>query len=167
MAISTYPAPSLQRAVFLTSSTWTVPSGVETIWAFLVGGGAGTPAASLPGIGGRVVQEDTVFVVPGSILNISIGAGGTLTPTKGGDTSISGTGVSLTANGGILPSLQYTFSMDPYIVYGSSGNPGRSYGFGSGGVSYPYGGAGLPNTGAAGVADSAGSSGYAEIRWLP
>jgi len=104
--------------VVSTSSTHTTPAGVKTqkITAVgagggsgaVVGSGAGTGASSIAGAGGgTAVHELSGVAVPPS-LTIVIPAGGSggvalgAAASAGGNTTVTGTGVSLTANGGGL-----------------------------------------------------------------
>jgi len=75
----------LREQQFLSSSTWEAPDGVTQILVTVVGGGggggggAGVPAASGAGGGGGAggaVTISRVNVTPGSIYNITVGAGG-------------------------------------------------------------------------------------------
>lgn len=101
---------SLLSPKFFESTTWTAPlSG----WAYFVaiGGGGSGGAQSSAGSNGRAtgggaggVAIKKAYVTAGSNYTITIGAGGApatnAAGNAGGATSVSGTGVSITANGG-------------------------------------------------------------------
>ena len=122
MAITVYPPNlSIQRAVFLSSATWVVPSGVVLVKAFLVGGGAGggpadesaSPAiGGNGGLGGYVTGWVDIWPVPGDTFTVTIGAGGagavgTNAGGSGYNTVLSGNGFSIEATGG-LPATELT-----------------------------------------------------------
>lgn len=90
---------------------WTVPSGVELLDVFLVGGGGGGvsltglkygTASALGGSGGKTLYKENVKVSPGETISIKIGAGGaeptpdSKTGNPGGETTFS----TYTAAGG-------------------------------------------------------------------
>jgi len=95
-------AGKIVYAVFTASGTWTRPSGVNVINAFVVGGGGGggpavasqrngttqgPAAAGGGGAGGQVINYGNIYVGAYSSLTVTIGAGG-----SGG--SVSGNGTS-------------------------------------------------------------------------
>ena len=87
---------------------WTVPSGVESLDAFLVGGGGGGVSltglkyATVGGSGGKTLYKENIEVSPGETISIKIGAGGaehtagSTTGNPGGKTTFS----TYTAAGG-------------------------------------------------------------------
>lgn len=73
---------------------WTVPSGVESLDAFLVGGGGGGVSltdltygtgTAVGGRGGETLYKENIEVSPGATISIKIGAGGA-EPTAGSTT---------------------------------------------------------------------------------
>lgn len=94
------------------STTWTVPNGVYSISVNACGGSGGGGAAdggtNFNGYGGagggaNLKGSTTFSVTPGQVLNITVGDGGPANGgqgTYGGQSSVSGTGVSYTADGG-------------------------------------------------------------------
>ena len=77
---------------------WTVPSGVELLDVFLVGGGGGgislaglkyASGAAIGGKGGKTIYKENIEVSPGATISIKIGAGGA-EPTSGSTTGNSG-----------------------------------------------------------------------------
>src|SRR5689334_23153644 len=92
---------------FTSTSSWICPPGVTSIqieaWA---GGGAGgqrtTTGGGGGGGGGEYAKETAVTVTPGSTYTITVGAAGaTGNPgTDGGDSSVAGDSVTVTAHGG-------------------------------------------------------------------
>lgn len=97
--------------VFLSSSTFTVPANVTSLWVTLVGGGGGGEADNGGGGGGgQAIVKQPLTVSPGDVITVTIGAGGTpgifggtTDGGKGGTTSVSATlpsGQTLSAEGG-------------------------------------------------------------------
>ena len=84
---------------FTTSTTWTIPTGITKIKAYVTGGGAGCSGNVGGGAGGTVV--DYLTVTPGATATITIGAGGaTGTTSTGGNTTLVIGSTTLTGNGG-------------------------------------------------------------------
>jgi hypothetical protein len=87
-------------ATFATTSTWTVPAGVTRVQATVIGGGGGgsncLPTVAAPGSdlssggggGAGGLAKGIYTVVPGAVIPITIGAGGT-SQANGGTTSFS------------------------------------------------------------------------------
>jgi len=94
--------------VITSTCSWTVPTGVTIIRAMAVpGGGAGEGSSGGYGYGGGASGGpalNTFTVTPGQILTATVGLGGTAVTdaagNSGGTTSLTGTGVSLSASGG-------------------------------------------------------------------
>ncbi|NTA36841.1 glycine-rich domain-containing protein [Agrobacterium salinitolerans] len=99
-------------ATFSTPGTtnWTVPDGVfkarVRVWGGGGGGGGGAPSAGLSyagtGGGGGGYAEAVVSVTPGTVIPVTVGAGGTAGPTQsaGGTGGTSSFGAVLSATGG-------------------------------------------------------------------
>ena len=84
--------PLVCEAKFIADDTWTVPDGVTSVEAFLVGGGGGGSAFNLDpssapnvppayfggggGAGGDVVVTQVSSLVPASLVQVDVGAGG-------------------------------------------------------------------------------------------
>lgn len=84
-------------AVFNSSSTFTVPSGVTEVNYFMAaGGGSGGDTAGGGGGGGGVLTDTNFSVTPFASLPVVVGAGGLTGGHNGGDSTFSG----LTAIGG-------------------------------------------------------------------
>lgn len=90
---------------FRTTGTcqWTVPSGVTSVRALLVGGGGGGGSDNGGGGGGGgVIEESNIAVTPGASMNVVVGAGGagavnaSSTASNGGNSSFA----NLVARGG-------------------------------------------------------------------
>lgn len=175
----TWSAPggaSLNNIEFLTSNTWTVPSGVNDIEIFSCGGGgggggSGGNAGNLAsynggggggGAGANIYQMNKITVVPGDLLTITIGAGGSggaagtsgSSPVYygssgglGGNTTIVGTGINLTFFGG---------------AFGGGGAAGTAANQGRAGddskVWQAVGGPGNPGSGSSGGGGGGGAS---------
>jgi hypothetical protein len=86
MSVNVFPTPEKTRKVeTLTSgSSWTVPTGVTSINATLIGGGGGGGGGTSSGIGVRGGNggggqriETTFATTPGASISYGIGAGGT------------------------------------------------------------------------------------------
>jgi hypothetical protein len=127
---------------FTSSATFIVPAGVNSVRVLLIGGGGAGAGSHYRGGGSGFLNVNTVAVVPGASIPITVGAGGLSAgcagnSCTGGNGGASSIGVLLQAAGG--------------IGGGNSFVPGDGNG-GSGG-----GGAG--NSGFGGAGGSAGSDG--------
>lgn len=88
---------SVDVQVFTSSGSWTKPTGARfvRIRCIAAGGGSNDPAA---GAGGGAYAESTIAAASlGSSETVTVGTGGTITPTDGGDTSF---GAHVVAKGG-------------------------------------------------------------------
>ena len=135
-----------QSVVTLTTETsWTCPSGVNTIqiecWGAGGGGGGATSSAGRAGgggAGGAYVKNTSVAVTPGTTYSISIGAGGTAGTSSsatcngstGGNTTATIGSVTITAAGGV----------------GGTGGASATGGIGTGGVGTTTGNAGFSDS---------------------
>ncbi|MFZ4111685.1 MAG: YDG domain-containing protein, partial [Ilumatobacteraceae bacterium] len=135
---------------------WTVPSGVTSIDAFVVGGGGGGGADGGGGGGGGAYQPVAGYsVTPGDAINAGVGTGGSgASWTAARDATAGGTS-SLTKNASVIASAGG----------GSGGGRGPAQAAGSGGTSTNgfaggAGGAGSGGDGVAGGAGKAGASNY-------
>lgn len=85
------------------SHSFTVPAGITQLYYILVGGGGGgnvlNATSSLSGGGGQAISG-VVAVTPGDTLSVQVGAGGS-PGANGGNSTVTGTGVSLTALAGL------------------------------------------------------------------
>lgn len=149
---------------FAASGTLTVPPGVTAMklrgTAAGAGGGGSPTGSSLAGGsggGGGEYGEGAVTVVPGSLLTFTLGAGGPAgiganNGTNGGDTTVIGTGVSVTLKGG-HGGIFATSGTPVSGGAGGTGGSGLSFlqdgGVGGQGVTY---GSGLAKPGEAGGA---------------
>ena len=84
--------------------TFTVPANITALRITATGGGAGGQngiggglGGAGGGAGGTVIKRATV--TPGQVLTITVGAGGAASLGAGGNTTVSGTGISITASG--------------------------------------------------------------------
>ncbi|MCW3641764.1 phage tail protein [Burkholderia cenocepacia] len=136
-----------RKAVFLSSTTWTVPTGVTQGWitgcAAGGGGGAGGGStASSVGAGGggggygQQVIRQLVSLVPGSVLTITIGSGGAGAAQAGGAGGNGTAGGNTTVAG--LPSGTLTLAGGGFGFGGATTSTTGSGGGCNGG--YPYGG---------------------------
>lgn len=90
------------------SGTFIVPTGVTSICVLCIGGGAGTSSTvntngsgSTGGSAGSLCYKNDIAVTPGASYSYSVGSGGG--PGSSGTAStFSGSGVSLSAGGGVL-----------------------------------------------------------------
>jgi len=145
------------RAQFPSSSSFTVPANVTTIWhSGCAGGGGGGGSGGISGVTaswsstsgggggqpGQFVRRVPITVTPGQTLTISIGAAGTSGSAgvaggaggnggNGGNTTISGTGVSVTLTGGAGGTGSAAISGANNVVGapGSAGGIGADDGF--------------------------------------
>lgn len=159
--------------LFVASGTFTVPSGVSSVQATIIGGGGGGGPVGAGGPGGQWFGK--ISVTPGASMPVTVGAGGTgaNTGTAGGASSFGGK----TASGG-----------GGGTSTGTAGAPGAissgGYGFGrgqyaqlprhrtvSGGAAVAYSGSGLFFPGAGGMEGAAngnmagGVGGLVLIEW--
>lgn len=185
---------------FTSSGTWTCPTGVYIATFILAGGGGGGlsdsyPSANIYGGTGAQITILTLPVTPGVTYTVTIGSGGTggASPTAGGQSSISGTGLSLTAAGGAKGAVSASgagggvkgksvafLGIDGGLASGVDGVIGTSTKYNGtkiyyqgghclspGGAAGMYGTAGAANSGAGGgagvLAAGAGGSGVAYI----
>tara|TARA_R110000851_G_scaffold198669_1_gene349729 strand:+ start:1541 stop:8431 length:6891 start_codon:yes stop_codon:yes gene_type:complete len=145
--------------------SWTVPAGVTKISIMGIGGGAagisgGTAGTiSSGGGGGAIAFKNNITVTPGSVVNYTVGPGGSGATGNGGSTVISVGGISYTAGGG---SAGTSTSINPtaintLIVGGNGGTASGAWDFskagGIGGSSY------RPNTSSAVVGGGGGAAG--------
>ena len=104
--------PTLGFQTFASSGTFTVPSGVTSVKALVVGGGGGGANGHQGGGGSGYVQTGTYPVTPGQSIAITVGTGGTGAITQNANNNIVGLtpgtassfGSFLTANGGLVVS---------------------------------------------------------------
>lgn len=92
----------LRVIVFTSSGTWTVPAGVSKLKLTLVAGGGGGSAGGCGASGGgsgAAILDYPVRITPGTVVNITVGNGGTL-GNPGENTIVSYSGITLTAYGG-------------------------------------------------------------------
>jgi hypothetical protein len=150
--------------------TWTCPPNVNTVtvecWG---GGGAGGAATNTAGRaggggGGGSYVTNTLSVTPGTVYNITVGAGGLAPSTSavtcyglpGGKSEFSGAGVTtITASGGNSggggTGVTGSTSGTPTVTGGSGGSLGGIYGY-----TVTYGGAGTFSASTATVTISGG-----------
>ena len=183
---------------FTSSTSWQVPSDVTSINVIVVGGGGGGKGGhnwdyggsyygGKGGNSGTTTTQNSISVTPGQILTITIGSagtggtGGTSTcgnGLAGGQSSIAGTGVSVSASGGAEQSSDYTssnggpgsngYGVGTYAINGTNASncgEGTSYG-GLAGTGYGAGGGGGGSVGCQGYNGGNGgngASGYVKI----
>lgn len=125
------------------NQTWTVPAGVTRLAIAAVGGGGGghlggdgaNTGYNSGGGGGGAVFCNSIPVSAGQVINISVGAGGACggnpgSPESGGNTTVSGSGWSLTATGGQGAQTNGGGNGGSYSSSGLSGVIGYNGGFG-------------------------------------
>ena len=99
-AAAVYPFKNVQ--LFTTSTTWTVPAGVTSVFAFVIGGGGGGAGGSAQdshgsgGLGGSGAGTVTVS----SSVTVTVGAGGAGSTNTSGSAGGSSIFSSITATGG-------------------------------------------------------------------
>ena len=143
------------NAIFLSSTTWTVPAGVFNVCVVCVGaGGAGQGNYGGGGGGGALAWANEIEVSPGQTYSIVVGQGAT--NSAGGDSYVTvGSKGTVRANGGESTSAQMTYANGGQTAntiansgggYGGRGGRGRSpnpyHVAGAGGGAGGYSGAG-------------------------
>jgi hypothetical protein len=133
------------QQLFTSSGTFTVPVGIYSIAAVLVGGGGGGHYtwASSAGGGGALAYANSIPVNPGDTITITIGAGGAA-GSNGGDTVIkNGNTVLFTAQGGKYSCTSLSSRAKPVsgaiTCYGGMGGMCSANGYGGGGGAGGYG----------------------------
>jgi hypothetical protein len=118
--------------IISTTSTFTIPAGVTEIMVELWGAGAGSTTIA-GGFSGNFVRSVYINQIPGSVHNITIGAGGqagnnSLLPTSGGSTMAFGA----TAYGGRAATSEANYGdvdvgyVNSYSIPGNQGDINRS-----------------------------------------
>ena len=146
LAVTVTAPKQLKVLTFLSSTTWTCPAGVTSIYfdGCGGGGGAGGGATTSPGGGGggaQAVKGTNLTTVPATVYTVTIGAGGT-GATGGGNNGSAGSSTSL----GALITLA-----------GGGGGQGATAGAAGGAAGGAGGGAGAAGSNAS--ADSGGGGG--------
>jgi len=103
--------PVSGRLIATSSTTWTVPTGCTharfELWAPGGGGGGAQSTGGAGGAGAGGYCEKSIAVTAGDVYTITIGSPGSpgsstgTNGTNGGTATVTGTGLSLTANGGV------------------------------------------------------------------
>jgi hypothetical protein len=133
------------QQLFTSNASFTVPTGVTSIAAVLVGGGGGGHYSwsNSGGGGGALAYANSIPVNPGDTINITIGAGGAI-GSNGGDTVIkNGNTVLFTAQGGKYGCTSTSNRAKPVsgtiTCYGGMGGMCSGNGYGGGGGAGGYG----------------------------
>jgi hypothetical protein len=171
---------------------FTVPATVTSlklrVWAADGGGGGslGGSTSGGSGGGGGGYAEGVVAVTPGQVINFNIGAAGVggatgaNNGTNGGNTTVTGTGIAVSCNGGnpgvYAPSTAAvnggtggSASGLTFTKSGQSGGPGFFYGTGEAASGLPapaYGRIATNGGGANGIGGGSGQAGQAFIEWV-
>jgi len=132
------------------NTTWTIPTGVNTVDYFIIGGGAaGSPGGNYGGGGGagQVINATGFAVTPDSSVNVTVGIGGA---------GASGS----TSHPGFTSSFSTLYAIGGSITGGSQTGGTSGNGFGGGlPASYGGGGGGATGAGATGKSASTGAGG--------
>ena len=163
------------EAVFTTPGTynWTVPAGVTSISAVAVGGGSSGggiellagDSGSSGGAGGELRWKNSIAVISGQVISITVGFGGVVTPTgqlgAPGGTSLVGSNLVVANGGGINTIYSHSNNTNLYVGAAPGGSGGIGDGGGNGGSGggsgYNYNGGG----GAGGYTGNGGNGGNA------
>jgi hypothetical protein len=147
----------------LSSSSWTVPTGVTSIKAVVAagggGGGGGVNGGGGGGGAGGVIIQDSISVVPGESLTAVVGAGGAkgtnngVHGSQGAGSSLSGSLFSITTVGGGYGSGQ------AQVNGGNGGSGGGTTGYTNYGQQPGSGTAGQGNAGGPNTAGSYATGG--------
>jgi outer membrane protein OmpA-like peptidoglycan-associated protein len=117
---------TVEKVTTTGSCNWTVPTGVTSIDAFVVGGGGGGSADGGGGGGGGAYQPISGYLVTaGDAITMTVGAGGSAGIWGGNATGTSGGVSSLSKNGSVFATANG----------GSGGGGGPSGAIGAGGTS--------------------------------
>jgi hypothetical protein len=127
---------------FSISTTYTIPESGKYLISALGGGGSGAAIFSTSvggaaaGGGGGGFAESAVTFAAGAVLTISVGAGGAqrlssvsgtgVSGAVGGNTTVTGTGLSLAANGGTGGAFATTLSVTAAAGTGGSATGGTT-----------------------------------------
>ena len=136
-----------------TSYTWVCPTGVTSVCALCIGGGAGGMSGNLGGGGGGLGYKNNISVIPGQSYTVHVGHGGTgstATPNtdyanvRGGDSYFITYGTVLGKGGGNYGTPPTTAMGGGFIGDGGGrGGHATTYGGGGGAGGYSgYGGGG-------------------------
>ena len=153
------------------AGTWTAPAGVFQVYAECWGGGASgaTGGASTNGAGGGGGEYAAAFipVTPGTVYNLTVGAGGaaaTLAGTNGNDGGSSlftgDSSQSVTAHGGTHGRTTFSGGQG---AGGTGSTASVHFDGGSGGSAYPYSGGGGSSAGSATSGNSGNGYGGAGV----
>lgn len=150
------------------NNTWTCPAGINKIKVEAWGGGGGGGGTSLAGFGGggaggSYVINENVTVVPETIYNVTVGAGGAQSGNGGangnnGSNTIFGSTTPIIANGGIGGSGTTTTGQLGAGGTNSSGGSGGAVTIGLPGASGASGLGGAGGTGAGVLGGAGGAS---------
>ena len=131
----------LTSSAIVVNTAWKVPNGVSSIDVRIFGGGGGGGLQS--GGGGGWMNNGTIGVYEGQIINITIGKGGNSTNNSfknGGSGGTTSFGTYLSANGGEGGKGQAR------RFEGGNGGSGGGSMYGNGGEGYQFGGGGAYST---------------------
>jgi hypothetical protein len=177
--IGSLPSLTAITQTFTTTgfTNFTVPDGVTSIYAVLVGGGGGgagsdgTRNEGNGGGGGGALAYGTIFTSPGQILKMFVGAGGNAGTIGGGNGGAGGTtyisssaGILIQAGGGAGGQNRSTVAVAGGVSTGFSRVGGGNGGAGGGATDNNQGGGGggaggYSGNGGAGGGTGAGSNG--------
>ena len=163
-------------AAFTSSGNFTVPAGVTTVRAHVLGGGGGggggnaSYAAAGGGSGGYACG--TFTVTPGEVVAVTVGAGGAGGGNPGGSGGTSSFGALISASGGLggagagasncaggAPGQGSGGAINLYGGFGNDGNPSSGAGAGGAGGASAFGGGGRSASGGSLAALAYGSGG--------
>lgn len=143
--------------LFTTSGNFTVPAGINYIWATMEGGGGGggsiNPGGGGGGGGGAYVNRCLYLVTPTNTYSVTVGAGGTSGVSGGNSgfdssTIIAQGGASNGASGGLGGATSTGYpKYTCYSIAGNNGSNGGSHTGGAGGsAGFGTGGTAVGNT---------------------
>ncbi|MBP2657930.1 MAG: hypothetical protein H6Q69_962 [Firmicutes bacterium] len=159
--------------LFTSSGTFTVPSGISTVWVSMSGGGGGGSSNSdySGGGGAAAVLAQETTVTAGASIAVTVGSGGNIggaggTSSFGSYTSCAGGGAGSTTGGsaggtGGTAGETYRYDANGSSKYSGSGG-GSIFGSGGGRASSSPAGGGYGGGGGAG---GKGSGGFVLVEW--
>jgi hypothetical protein len=154
--------PSTYRVkCIFTGTTYTKPSDVKSLYAFVYGSTGGVSAASRGSVGG-IGYSETYYASPSASYSYTIGAGGANTGTAGGTTTFGA--MSVTGSAGVTTTTGGLGGVGSGGTFNATGGTGGNFSTnwgGSGGAASRAGNGGNGGNGGATIGGGGGTGGNA------